>query len=145
MIDENGDPIINNAEQLDNVLKERKENIRSRGINKAAMDAVRAVDHVALANQWVKVISVVIQDAYVRNVMLQRMVTPLQTGKSKSHMCIAIELGMRVDEVIACEEEGKRILFSHLERYCSSDFVEKFNRDRALRRSVEKSISESGS
>jgi hypothetical protein len=138
------DITIKSAEHLENVLKKRKEDIKARKINNAPMDRVRAVDHILLANQWLKVINVVIQDQYVRNVMTQRIVTPLRTGQAKSHLIIALELGMREDEVIACEKEGKEILFRHLEACCSSEFVEKFNRDQRLRREVEKTIKETG-
>jgi tRNA A-37 threonylcarbamoyl transferase component Bud32 len=138
------DQKISSAEELENVLKARKEKISNRKMNGAAMDRVHAVDHIMLANQWVKVINVVIQDKYIRDVLNQRIVSPLRTGFEKTHMAIAIELGMREDEVIACEEEGKAILFDHLEKCCSSDFIEKFNRNKTLQKTVEKTIKEIG-
>lgn len=134
------DITIKSPEQFENVMKKRREDIQARKMNNTAIDRTEFADHVQVANQIVKIINVLNIDPYIKKVMTLRILGPITTGKERTHLSIALELGIMAQEVREIEREGILIVNDILQKVCSADFVEKFNKDRKVQEEIEKEI-----
>lgn len=133
--------VIKSTDQFEKIIRERKDKARKRQVNKNCMNKEQlpaSVNHADVANQVIKVISVLNIDPYIKRVMTMRILAPMLTGKSKSHLSIALELGMTEDEVKEIEQYGIGIVNDLLQKCSSADFVNKFNRDSKVEQEVKK-------
>jgi hypothetical protein len=76
---------VNSGEQLKNMMADRpKVEDRSQKFR---------YDHAAMASQFIKVINVLNVDPFVKKVVTLRLMSPIVTGRARSYVSIAIELG----------------------------------------------------
>jgi len=92
----------------------------------------KTFDHVSAVNQTIKFLEGIKLDPFVKSVMKARIIAPLQTGRARSHLSIAIELGARVDDVIAAEAYGVQAVESLLASTHVQDMIDKYNRDKTI-------------
>ena len=134
------DITIKNPEQYENVMRQRKADIKAHKMNNTLIDKTQFADHCAIANMVVKIINTLNIDPYIKKVMTMRILGPITTGKERTHLSIAIELGMFVNEVREIEQAGIIIVNGILQKVSVGDFVDKFNKDSKVQKEVEKEI-----
>ncbi len=120
--------MIENREQLQNVLKETKIDVT---------EDKKRFDHASIASQAIKVVNSMKLDPFVKKVMTLRMMSPIVTGRERTHLSIALELGCSVDEVKQAEQYGVKCVELFLQKCELPEFIEKFNREKAVRHAVE--------
>lgn len=89
-------------------------------------------EHFTVANQTIKTIHSLPMDPFVKKVMTMRILAPIYTGKEKTHMAIALELGAPVNDVIQAEAYGINCVSKAMENVSNQDFINKFNADKQL-------------
>ena len=130
---------VNSVEEFANLMKGRRQAAKEHKVNPKTTHAPFAfAKHVEMANLVVKVINVIDIDPIIQKVITMRILNPVLHGSEKSHMAIAIELGLTEDEVRNIEQAGITILDSYLQKICAEDFVNTFNRDKKLATEVKK-------
>ena len=86
------------------------------------------IDHIATANLAIKVVNVVPgMHPVIKRILTMRIAEPVKTGKSLSHMQVAISLGMREHEVKRLEREGLMIMNDYLKRASAFEGRDIFN------------------
>ena len=128
---------IKSPEMLANVLKEK----RTEGIKEVAEELTREeqmkIDHIAMATQWIKIINTIPNlEPFIKKVMTLRLLGPIITNYDKSHLSIALELGVCEDDVIQAELYGKEVLADYVSKVTSQDSIDKFNKDETVKRAV---------
>lgn len=118
---------IEHSDQFHNVVADRKVE---------SSEERMAFDHAAVASQAIKVVNSIRMDPFVKKVMTLRILGPMVTGNERTHISIALELGASVDDVIAAEKYGTQVVENLLHKCSTQDFVEKFNRERAVENAV---------
>lgn len=88
------------------------------------------------ANIMIKVIGSGIRDKFIRDVMTRRILSVVQTGKVRSHLSIALELGAREFEVIEAERVGVELCEELLRSL--PEHIGKFNSDRIIAEEVKR-------
>ena len=129
------DPIIRDPSDFIRAMKKRKEDAKNRKINQAAIDRPEAAaryTHVDIANQMLKVISQLKIHPLCKQVMTIRILGPYSTGKEATHLSIALTLGLREDEVKEIEMDGIMALDDALQKASSTDFVDRFNKNKKV-------------
>jgi len=121
---------VRNPDQLRNMMAQRPQ--------AESKEERMAFQHAAVASQAIKVVNSIRMDPFVKKVMTLRIMGPMITGKERSHMSIALELGAPVDDVIAAEAYGVQVVNTLLQRVDMPDFIEKYNRDSIVDREVRK-------
>jgi hypothetical protein len=125
--------IIRSKEQFNNRIAERRSKSDLRQVRE---EAVASFSHAEVACQVIKVVNSLNMDPFVKKVMTLRVMGPMITGGERSHMSIALELGAPVDDVIQAEEYGISVVNTMLAKVSTPEFVEKFNRDRAVMNAI---------
>ncbi len=132
---------VNRPEDLKKVLGKRRDEANKRKMNSSNLDKEEhtpTVEHLDAANQLVKIINVIKMEPIIKKVMSMRIIRPLETGEDRSYLSIGLELGISEREIKQIEEAGVEILAGYMTKYCSSEFVEKFNREKKLREELNK-------
>lgn len=129
--------IIHSEEDFARKLK----TINTQGLENKS-EALR-VQHTQVASLFIKIINTIKIDSFVRRVMTLRLLGPLVTGRERSHVSIALELGADVDDVIEAEKFGISIVEQVMQQFSNKDFVDKFNRDNAVKVAVVKELDKS--
>ena len=127
---------INSPEMLSNVLKEKK----TEGRVELSKEEKLQIDHVALATQSIKMINSSSVDPLVKKVVTLRIIGPMLTRKSRSHISIALELGVTENDVIQAEEYGANVLCELMTRVDSQEVIDKFNSDETVKKAVSQQI-----
>ena len=104
---------------------------------------VPKAEHKDAANLTIKIVNTVRMDPIIKKVMTMRILEPLKTGKERTHLSIALELGIKVGEVHDIETAGLMILEKHLQKVSVIEGVEEFNRDRTVTNAVKNEIGKS--
>lgn len=138
--------IVHNQDELRNILAERNEKAARREVNKHLIQEDEPVNaqHIAIANQIIKVIANLKLDPFIKKVMSARILWPVLHGEERSHLSIALELGATVDDVVQAEEAGIEIVGNLMQRFSVKEEVEKFNRDRAVQNTIKEEIEKTG-
>jgi len=135
---------VNSPDEFFKIMKDRQEKARKRIVNDDVLtDDNARYRHEDAANLFLKVLNVLKVDPMVKKIVNMRVLAPLTTGKERTHMSIALELGLREFEVKQMEEAGVNIISEHLEKTSSADFIEKFNREKKLVNAI-KNMGKSG-
>jgi hypothetical protein len=129
--------IIRSKEQFNNRIAERRSKSDLRQVRE---ESVASFSHAEVACQVIKVVNSLNMDPFVKKVMTLRVMGPMITGGERSHMSIALELGAPVDDVIQAEEYGISVVNTMLAKVSTPEFVEKFNRDRAVMNAIKGEI-----
>lgn len=124
--------------------REYIEHSRSGETGEVSFETTQTVDHGRVACQAIKVVNALKIDPFAKKVMTLRLLGPMITGRERSHMSIALELGASVDDVIQAEEYGIDAVNKALELVALPDFMEKYNRERALSAVVEGELNKNG-
>lgn len=132
------DKIIRSPEQFERIMKDRREKAKNRIVNQDALttDKPSRYSHADIANQLLKVISVLNIHPLCKRVLTMRIMGPITTGQEASYVSIAITLGLRVEEVKEIETDGFFALEDVLSKVSSTELVEKFNRDSNIEKMV---------
>ena len=130
---------IKDEAQFDRIIKDRQEKNKKRIVNPDLMkrDAPR-VEHKEMANLLIKVINVIKMDPTIKKVLTMRVMGPMITGHEKTHLSIALELGINEEEIVQIEQAGMVIVNKYLEKVDPMDSMQSFNRDRIVEREVKK-------
>ena len=127
------DNVIHNADEFDAYIKSRQ--------NKALFDrdanGQLKVDHIGAANAMVKMIMLTPMDKWVKRVMIMRIGDPTKKEKPRTHMQVALSLGMMEQEVIEAEQYGMKVVGDFMNRVSSTEFADRFNKEQTLRSQVE--------
>ena len=123
---------INSPEMLDNVLKEKKEV----ELEKLSKEEQIHADHVGLATQAIKMINSAKVDPLVQKVVTLRLLGPILTGNARSHISIALELGVTEHDVVQAEDHGREVLSQLMTHVEPQEVVDKFNSDETVNRAV---------
>ncbi len=127
------DRIIRSQEQHRKMIEERRKKSDLRQVRE---ECVSNYSHAQVASQIIKVINSIKIDPFVQNVMTLRVMGPMITGKERTHISIALELGATVDDVEQAEAYGIGVINHMLERVAMPDFIEKYNRNAKVERAV---------
>ncbi len=137
--------IICNKDDFGKVMEQRKKDGKNHVMSgNVKADKEITVGHAESGNLLIKLINTIHMDPVIKKVLTMRIVGPMTTGVERSHMSIAIELGINCDEIHEIEAAGMEIVDSYLQRICAEDYVGKFNADRRLEEEVRKIQQESG-
>jgi hypothetical protein len=128
--------MIESNDQLRNMMNERPQAV--------SKEEQLRFDHAAVASQAIKMINAIKMDAFVRKVMTMRIMGPMVTGMERSHISIALELGATEDDVIEAERYGMKVVEDLLHKVSCQDFVDKFNTEEKLKRTIESEIKQRG-
>jgi hypothetical protein len=120
--------IIQSKEHLNNVIESRPD-----AENKAKR---MQFDHAAIASQTIKLINSMRIDPFVKKVVTLRLLGPCTTGRERSHISIAMELGVRVHDVVQAEDYGKAAMLAFMNSTDLQEAVERYNRDDAVNNAV---------
>ena len=129
------DDVIRNAEHYEAVKKARREALYTK-----SPDGNIIVDHVRTANVLIRFIQLTPMDKWIKDVMIMRIGNPLINLKPATHMQIALTLGCMESEVREMEEVGTKIVNDYIRRVTQPEFVEKFERDRRNKASVDDTL-----
>ena len=139
------DIVIHSAEEFENYIKDRKANPKKYAVEGMKADEdIAYTEHYEMANLMVKVISYLPIDQTIKNIMTQRIMQPVVLGREKTHLQIALELGLMEDEVREMEAFGIQVIGETLRKYTAEEFVSKFNRDRKVENAVNQLKTEMG-
>lgn len=125
--------IIRSQEEHRKMLAERKEKSDLRQVRE---DNVSNYSHAQVASQLIKVINSIKIDPFVQKVMTLRVLGPMITGRERTHVSIALELGATIDDVEQAEAYGMQVVGEMLEKVSMPDFIEKFNRNKKVEDAV---------
>jgi hypothetical protein len=114
---------IESGEQLKNMMLDQD---APKGISERVQ-----FDHMAIANQAIKLINGLNVDWLVKKVVTLRIMAPIGTGRGRTHSSIALELGVSEKDVIQAEEYGKQVMFDAMNRTDLQEIIDKHNLDRA--------------
>ena len=133
---------VNKPEDLTKLLKSRKDQGAKRLINEEKMSSEQQIhmNHPEIANLMIKVINFLKVDPMIQKVISMRLMNPLTHGVEKTHLSIALELGVREGEVREIEQAGMDILEHHLQKTSSKDFIEAFNRETNLENTIQNEL-----
>lgn len=92
--------------------------------------------HLPSANLVIKIINAGIKDKLIRDVMTRRLMSPIMTGKPRTHLSIAIELGADVEEVIYAEQVGIKLMDKLLEE--APEHMARFNSEKVIAEEVKR-------
>lgn len=107
--DKDGHPIVDNLDEVDVHINQRKEGLKNNKLFCFENGSIK-VDHLATAQAMVAFINSIPKlDPWIKKVMIMRIGRPALNGRVMSHMQIALELGMRIDEVKDLERAGVAI------------------------------------
>lgn len=107
--DAEGHPIVDDLDQVDQYLNQRKEDMESGKLFEENGGTI-TVDHVATANCLIKFINTIPKlDPWIKKILIMRLSRPLINGKPMSYLAIALELGMSEQDVKDLEIAGKKI------------------------------------
>ena len=135
------EPTINNVREFELFIAKRKDDIKhKRTGQRMTQGEAKEMDHLNCANTLIKVISSMPMTEMVKKVMIARIIEPLRSGKERTHLSIALELGIKDGDVIEMEQIGSKIVSEHLNKYCNQEFIEKFNADRRAQVAIQKAI-----
>jgi hypothetical protein len=123
---------IESQENLNNMIADRPEAV--------SREERLRFDHAAVASQAIKMINSIRMDDFVRRVMTLRIMGPMITGHERTHLSIALELGATEDDVIQAEQYGMKVVEDLLQKVNSQEFVNKFNAEEKLKRTIESEI-----
>jgi len=139
------DTVIRTPGQLENILKSRRENADKRIMNADAMNKPdKQADHAACASQAIKVINALRIDPFVKKVMTLRLIGPIICdGRERTHLSIALELGATEEDVRQAEEYGIEVVGKMLQVTSTQEFIEKYNRNRAVENAVNQELGNS--
>jgi len=139
------DTVIKSEGQFKELMAKRRDNANKRIINADAINQLdKQADHAACASQAIKVINALRIDPFVKKVMTLRLIGPIIcNGRERTHLSIALELGATEDEVIQAEQYGIEIVGNMLKMTNTQEFIEKFNRDRAVESAVKQELGNS--
>jgi hypothetical protein len=93
-------------------------------------------DHAAVSSQAIKMVNTMRMDPFAKKVMTLRIMGPMLTGRERTHVSIALELGATIDDVIQAEQYGIKLVEDLMAKVALPDFIEKFNRDTAITNAV---------
>jgi len=116
--DAQGHPIVDNLDQVDAYLKPRNKAVEKEKLFEFK-DNVLQIDHVSTANVLAEFINSIpngAMDKWMKQILIMRIGRPALNGKKMSHLAIALELGMRVEEVKELEKIAIKICNDYLER-----------------------------
>jgi len=133
------DNVIRSPEEFERKMKVRRENAKKRVMNEGQINRKEdapTYSHLDVANQILKVISVLNMHPIVKKIMTMRVMGPLVNGRETTHLQIAIQLGMKEGHVKEIESEGIFILNEALNHVSAKDFIEKFNRNAKVEQAV---------
>ena len=91
----------------------------------------KTIHHMDLLNALAKFISFVRMPAQSKEIMLSKITHP-----GLKNMEIALQRGMRVQDVDSYEDEGKRRTIAALNSYTIQDAINKFNTERSVEAAV---------
>jgi hypothetical protein len=128
---------IESQENLNNMMADRP--------NAVSREEQLRFDHAAVASQAIKMINSIRMDDFVRKVMTLRVMGPMLTGRERTHISIALELGATEDDVIQAEQYGMKVVEDLLHKVNSQDFVNKFNAEEKLKRTIESELNRGNS
>lgn len=94
------------------------------------------VQHFQVVTLTLKILNSIKIDPFVKKVMTARLLYPVTTGRERTHMSIALELGANVDEVIEAEAYGVQVIEEMMQKCSNQDFVNKFNADAEAKRII---------
>lgn len=113
--DKEGHPIVDNLDQIDGYIRERKRNVKNDKLF-TVKDGQVKVDHIATANAMIHCINAVNMDKHIKEIMIMRIGSPAMNGVRMSHVAIALAKGMTEQEVIFMEKTGVKIMNEFLHR-----------------------------
>ena len=87
------------------------------------------INHVDTANAAIKMVMLAPLHDKIKRIMILRIGSPILKQRAMSHLAIALQLGMREEEVFRLEMEGIQIVRDFMEKVCLTDSVAKFNKD----------------
>jgi hypothetical protein len=93
-------------------------------------------DHVALNTQGIKLINVMNIDPFVKKVVTLRLMYPILTGKERTHLSIALELGALERDVIQADAYGMQQLERQFTHNGLHDLLRKFDSESSLEKSI---------
>ena len=131
--------IIKTKDQFEKIMRKRRDDADHRRVNPDAMqkDSV-PVNHIACVNGVLKLIHCTKMDPIVKKVLTMRLTHPVMFGKERSHLSISLELGVPEYEVKQIEKAGIQIVDGYLQRFSTKEFIDKFNREQSIRKTIEK-------
>lgn len=89
------------------------------------------VNHVETANTLAKLACVVPMPKLSREIILYKLANP-----GISNMQIALMAGIRMDDVITYEFDGKQRMMAYLDKHSEQDVINKFNADSVIEKEV---------
>ena len=121
-----GSITIHNIDHAEKILDEFES---GRYIEKCVKDDdnVGRYEQSAAANAILKTINAGIKDDFIKKVMTKRILGPIVTGRVRSHLSIAIELGAREFEVMEAERIGVKMMEKIIGD--AQMYMDKFNKD----------------
>lgn len=87
------------------------------------------IDHVKTASAMVKFINCVPMSPEIKKIMVLRIGNPLTKKSEMTHLAIALQLGMREEEVFQLERIGIEKVSKYMERTTIQDGINSFNKD----------------
>lgn len=109
--DKDGNPIIDNLDQVDDFVSERNAKARKDKMWMFKEDGPLKVDHGTVAELFINYINNMPgADKHVKEILIMRIGSPINHGKPMSHMAIALAKGMTLEEVQAVEFFGKKLM-----------------------------------
>lgn len=128
-LDKEGHPIVDNLDQVDDYLEKRNKDMNS-GALVSGKSGTITVDHAAAADALIRFIdSIPNLDPWIKRVMIMRIGNPLLKGKKMTHLAIALELGMDVQEVIDMEKAGVAIANKWMETVTADEIIQRGQKD----------------
>lgn len=98
------------------------------------------LNHANTANAMIKFVYIAPLDKTQKKILMLRIGNPLASGKSISHLAIALQLGLRENEVVRIEAEAVKIVSAFMEKVCVLDGVGAFNKETKLENEVKNSL-----
>lgn len=125
--------IIRSKEQFEKIIRERRDKAKRKIVNEDMLqeDPAKA-QHLACANQLLKLIGCMKIDPIMKKVMTMRLLGPLMTGVEKSYLSIGLELGISEAEVKQIDMAGLEIVEGYLQKYSGQEFIDKFNMEKKI-------------
>ena len=130
---------VNSTDEFAKVMKDRLKTARKRQMNEHCMsEDTPSFNHLMVANTMIKALNSLKVDKTVVKIISMRILAPLQTGKERTHMSIAIELGMREWQVKEAEVAGVQILEDCMMKFSEKEFIDKYNTDKIVSEEINK-------
>ena len=139
MINRKKDIKIKSAEQFENIMKERQDNIKHRKVNPDMLERdTQEAQHLECANTLLKLISCIKLDPIIKKVMTLRLLGPIISKRERTYLSIGLELGISEQEVKQIDMAGLEVVDGYLQRFSTSEFIDKFNQEKQFNRTIQK-------